>query len=373
MDRDHILQLYITNFSGNATAEEQQLIREKLRTDAAFSATWRELEQEGTALNVEDFVQRMDTQQALLNNYQRRRRRMRMQRMRMAAAAVVMVCIAMGATWYLYRSNPAHQQLNTLAVSGKVPIRLQTKNGEVITLDPSDSSHTLRISNAVISSHAGGMSYASTDTAQNSLTVPAGQQYKIVLSDGSEVSLNAATTFRFPFHFSGSSREVYLSGEAYFKIARDPQHPFIVHTASNDIDVLGTTFNINAYPGANVATSLTSGAVMVRNREATTQQLLKPGSQAQYDGNTFTVQSFEEEEVLAWLDGTCYYHHMNLLELADAASRFYGLQFTIANPQLLQQTFTGLMKRNSLEDFLSDLKITGNINYTIDQDRIILK
>ncbi|MBV7529698.1 FecR family protein [Chitinophaga sp. sic0106] len=373
MDRDSILQLYITHFSGNATPEEQQLISEKLRTDAAFSAAWRELEQEGAALNLEDFVQRMDTQQALLLNHQRRKHRVRMQYVRMVAAAAIMVSIAMGAAWYLYRNNPVHRQLNTLAVAEKVPIRLQTRNGEVITLDPSDSAHVLRIGNAVISSHAGGMSYTSADTAQNSLTVPAGQQYKIVLSDGSEVWLNAATTLKFPFHFSGGSREIYLDGEAYFKIAKDPQRPFVVHTALNDIDVLGTAFNINTYSSANVQTSLTSGRVMVHNRQHTVQQLLQPGRQALYDGNSFSVQSFDEEEVLAWLEGTCYYHSMNLRELAGVASRFYGLEFTIANQQLLQQSFTGLMKRNSLEDFLSDLKITGNISYTIHNNEITLK
>ncbi|NIG54974.1 FecR family protein [Chitinophaga sp. Cy-1792] len=372
MEQDHIFQLYIQHVSGNLLPEDEQYIATQLQQNTSFAEQWKKLVDEGNTLPVKSFFQETDPQQALQQHYRRRRKIVRMHRLRMVSAAAILLLMAFSGAWYLHQKNkPVADSIARLVVAVKAPVQLNLANGNTIALRQ-DSNHTIRVAGSVIKTNNGQLAYASADTALNTLTVPAGEHYRLLLSDGSEVWLNAATTLRFPFNFHGSTREVSVEGEAYFNIAADPSRPFIVNTASQKTEVLGTSFNINTYNDGAVQTSLVNGAVRLHSHSGQVQ-LLKPGSQAVYAGNEFTVRKFDQEDVLSWMSGITYYHSIPLQQLAPIAARFYGIAVEIENPALYTRSFTGLMERNKLEDFLSDLKVTGNINSVVHGDKIILQ
>src|SRR5690606_25037817 len=140
----------------------------------------------------------------------------------------------------------------------------------------------------------GKLDYQSSNTSLewNIISVPFKRDYKLILSDGTEVWLNSLSNLRFPFNFIGEKREVFLEGEAYFKVAKDTK-PFIVHVGETDIKVLGTSFNINS-DGTQVITSLVEGSVL--NSAGNESVLLKPGYQSIFEPLTgFKEQAFDAE------------------------------------------------------------------------------
>jgi ferric-dicitrate binding protein FerR (iron transport regulator) len=187
----------------------------------------------------------------------------------------------------------------------------------------------------------------------NTLTVPPKMDYKLRLSDGTEVWLNATSRLRFPFSFTGDKREVYLEGEAYFQVSKNDTKPFVVHTEQTDIHVLGTSFNVNAYSDGLTRTSLVSGAVIAT--AAGKEVRLKPGEEAVYSSeNGYKVVSFDDSEVLAWMKGVYVFHNTSLSEIASVIERWYGVQVVFDNKELAGKKFTGgLEKLQRLDYFLA--------------------
>ncbi|WP_431198411.1 FecR family protein [Mucilaginibacter sp. P25] len=142
-------------------------------------------------------------------------------------------------------------------------IELRLANGEHINLSDT-SKKVINMSFAHLKKGVNGLSYQ-VDNSKNeewsTLLIPSKLNYRIVLSDGTQVWLNSVSSLRFPFSFLGKTREVYLTGEAFFKVAKNAAHPFIVHTGQTDVKVLGTEFNVNTYHADEIVTSLVEGSV----------------------------------------------------------------------------------------------------------------
>jgi ferric-dicitrate binding protein FerR (iron transport regulator) len=203
--------------------------------------------------------------------------------------------------------------------------------------------------------------------------VPAGANYKIVLSDGTEVLLNAATRLRFPFRFAKAQREVYLEGEAYFKVATDAHRPFIVHTPLTRIDVLGTSFNVNSYEEGRVKTALVEGKVITRCSEGKSMEL-SPGYAAEYLAEKgFSSEKFDEDDELSWMNGLYYFHDMPVAGLAHLASRCYGIHIVIDKEKFAGRSVTGLLDRTKLSDFLNDLGTIAHIKYHYSENSLYLE
>ncbi|NSL90945.1 DUF4974 domain-containing protein [Chitinophaga sp. Mgbs1] len=353
--QEKIFQLYIQQLTGHLSEEEEAYVQRMLAEDPAFAATWAALEAEGKEMDVQGYLHRVD-EQAALQQLQQRSLRPASRKRWLAAAAVLLLLLSGG--YFFFRSTPATPPLAQI----KPPVQLLLANGRQINLDNDSAVRT--VSNATLTTGNNMLRYESADTAMNTLQVPAGASYRLMLSDGTEVWLNAATSMRFPFHFSGGSREVYVSGEAYFKVAKHPQQPFTVHTPLTNIQVLGTAFNVNTYHNGNVRTSLVEGKVITSAANGL-QTTLQPGYQSDYSAATgFAASRFDEEEVLSWINGVYYFHHMPLPELAAAASRFYGITI-VTDPQKHARTATtGIMERDKLSAFLNDLETTAQVKYS---------
>ena len=279
-----------------------------------------------------------------LTNQKRRKRIRRISTLAVAAAVIAGIVI-------LYPKQ--HQQPATgiiLEIAGEEPISLT--DGQ-------------QLAGAVtLNNNAGTLSYqAKTPSPKlNKLTVPVGMTYQMVLSDGSKVWLNSATTLEFPFTFNGNTREITIRGEAYIDVAKDEAHPFIVHTpANNEILVLGTTFNVNTYDSNAAKIALLTGAVKVKTAAGKTLQL-KPGYEAIAAANQLQTRPFDAENLLAWRQGQYYFSNADLQEVSEVITRWYGTRVVIDAP--VKKTFTGDLNRHRpLEEFLKGIHQLMDVEY----------
>ncbi len=165
--------------------------------------------------------------------------------------------------------------------------------------------------------------------ALNSITTPKGGTYSVTLPDGSTVRLNAASTITYPNRFDAHQRKILLEGEAFFDIRPAPEGnvPFVVATKGQEVTVLGTTFNIAAYPDDDAKTTLLTGSVKVEstseNRASVT---LRPGEQAVLAAGTFTKRAVALADEVAWLDNRFSFQDKTLEEVLKEVGRWYDLQ-----------------------------------------------
>ncbi|RPD40690.1 FecR family protein [Chitinophaga barathri] len=369
-EQEQIFQLYIQHLSGALTPEEEIYIETKLKEDEGFRKVWMSFSEGDRARRTEAFARDLSVDGALAEIISRRTSRGGVRRMWYAAAAVVAGLAITGGVLLWQGQNPSGQtaQLPELPSS---TVNLVLANGQTITLN-GDSTQTISLQQATLQSSNGTLAYQSTDTSSSTLRVPAGGSYKMVLADGTTVWLNASSSLRFPFSFNGPTRDVYVEGEAFFKVAKDAEHPFIVHTPQTAVRVLGTSFNVNTYQPGSERTSLVEGSVQLQSRDGR-QLTLRPGLQADYSGKGFNTTAFDEEEVTAWMSGVYYFHQMPLAELTSAASRFYGIRFQAEGERFATVAITGLMDRARLQEFLNDLKTTAGAEIHIENQTVYLK
>ncbi|HEY9262404.1 FecR family protein [Chitinophaga sp.] len=374
---EKIFELYIQRLSGTLSAEEESYVQEQLAQDPAFKAQWDLLVKEDESMNAGGYLQTIDSDTALHAIKEERKEQtpakvVSIKKFLIAAAMILLLGSSLLVFFFQNKTTTVYYSASAVQQQQKKAIRLVMNHGEAIELSK-DSTKTIALNNATLNTGNGGLQYTSSDTVQNTLDVPAGENYKLTLSDGTEVWLNAATRLRFPFHFGPSTREVYVEGEAYFNVAKDAQRPFVVRTALNSVQVLGTAFNINTYQAGSVKTSLVSGSVIAHGK-GNEKQTLQPGIQADYGaGKGFKTSHFDEEEVSSWRNGVYYYHRMPLVSLIEEATRFYGMRFVIDKDKFAGKSVTGLMDRNRLDDFLSDLKTTAQVEYQVSGSEIILR
>lgn len=274
----------------------------------------------------------------------RRRRLFR----RMAGVAAVLALLVGTGVWM--REQRGEEQFYSLKVQ---EVQLELGDGEKIALPSGMKDLPLAVSgvNAVCDSnrltYRAGISPAKDETVvYNRLIVPVGAEYRLVLSDGTRVFMNAASELRYPAVFPQGKREVYLKGEAYFEVSRDTSSRFTVKTADMDIEVLGTSFNVNAYTeGSSTMATLISGKVraVCGGREYD----LQPGYQISSDRETGEVNVKEVNTLLytAWKDGYYYFEAQHLEDIMQMVSRWYGFRVVFQEPKLKELEFSGRLQR----------------------------
>ncbi len=179
---------------------------------------------------------------------------------------------------------------------------------------------------------------ATQERQMNTLIVPRGGFYSIVLADGSSVKLNAESQLTYPVLFSAEERVVYLKGEAYFEVSANPEKPFRVICDRREVTVTGTKFNVSAYPEECMYTTLAEGVVAVSN--GTEQQVLKPGEQAIVSDGKIQVRPVDVVLYMAWIDGKFMFDNARLEDIVKTLSRWYNVEFEFADSSLKELTFT---------------------------------
>lgn len=185
---------------------------------------------------------------------------------------------------------------------------------------------------------------------QNQIKVPRGSEYSIVLADGTKVRMNADSHLDFPIMF-GEVRNVTLRGEAYFDVTHDKTRPFIIKVGNHAIHVLGTVFNVMAYPNEAVCITLVSGKIKVI--APTGEYFLSAGEQ--YTSRTASVAKVETDAYTSWTNGEMEFDAMPLPELLTKLSRWYNVDLKLASQELETRKFTGVIFRNKPLKFALDI------------------
>lgn len=198
-------------------------------------------------------------------------------------------------------------------------------------------------------------------------SVPLGSRSKVTLADGTMVSLNSGSELKYSSDFSAENREVQLTGEGFFEVKSDPQHPFVVKTADFDVKVTGTRFNLCTYSENSYATTtLAEGSIEV-SMPATSQNFkIKPGEKFELDRKTrkYTLGTADVESEIAWKDGEFIFRNIPFPELVKRLERWYDVKLNYTDEGLQKYAYTGRFKnQETIWQVLDALKLTSPIDY----------
>lgn len=204
-----------------------------------------------------------------------------------------------------------------------------------------------------------------------------GKQLQVWLPDSSRVTLNAGSTLRYPEHFEENKRQVYLSGEAFFEIRHNEASPFSVHTPLLKVSVLGTSFNVQAYPeDGHIAVAVKTGKVKVgSDRYKEISNILVPGQQVLYRkaDRKMRLGSLDTSAVGQWRSHRISLDDVALEQILKVIERTYDVQFDTDNPDLLRKKYSVTFYDMQLKDVLDKLAYLGALEYSRKGNRIILK
>lgn len=297
-----------------------------------------------------------------------------------AAAASILVLLSV--TLFLLNQGPAKHTFAakaSLILPGSNKAILTLANGKRITLDDAASGEIAQQAGFTITKTADGQIIYTTipgkgqsanqtnSNAQNTISTPKGGQYQVILPDGTRVWLNAASSLSYPALFTGKERLVSLSGEAYFEVSKNKEMPFRVRSGAQTVEVLGTHFNINAYPDeASLRTTLLEGSVKVSS--GTNTSLIAPGQQAMVsrsdDGNILTKRINTEKEI-AWKNGVFSFENDDVRSIMRQIARWYDLD-VVYTGNLSDEKYKGEIPRNSnLAEVIQILEL-NNVHFDLE-------
>ena len=208
------------------------------------------------------------------------------------------------------------------------------------------------------------------------LSTPRGKDYQVTLSDGTSVWLNADSRLEFPESFVGKERRVRLQGEAYFEVAKDAEHPFIVETDYFSTTVLGTTFNLSAYAGQSANVVLIEGSVSVRANGQTESVQITPGTQATLDErrSSFSVSEVDTYPYTQWREGFFYFDDATLYEVMQALGRWYNVNIAFDDPAKMNVRLHFVAKRgNDVAEAVRNLDALDVVDAAFEEGVITIK
>jgi transmembrane sensor len=207
----------------------------------------------------------------------------------------------------------------------------------------------------------------------NTIIVPAGQRINLILSDNTNLWLNANTEFRYPTEFSKKNRTVYLDGEAYFEVSKDENKPFIVKTSKGDVHVTGTSFNVEAYSKfENFETSLFEGSVDIYIKDNKSVTLF-PNELGILENNQFLIKNITDNDHYLWKDGLISFRNKGIEEILISLEKYFDIEIQINTSNLPQHTYTGKFRHSDgVEYALRVLQKSINFYYSRDVDSGII-
>ena len=261
---------------------------------------------------------------------------------------------------------------------GSFKAKLTLADGSTIVLDSAVLGELTKQGNAIILHEEGQIVYnkveGNSPMVYNTVSTSRGENYSLKLADGTTVYLNSASTVKFPVDFSGIERRIEITGEVYFKVAKNADQPFIVSVNGMAVEALGTEFNINAYSDESVIkTTLIEGLVEVSVEGNSFTEKLKPGQQAELSGTTLSVvKDVNIEEVIAWKEGFFHFESADLQSIMRQFSRWYDVEVQYEDVVSEERFFVIMNRKSTLSSVLNALQ-TNDIDFRIEENRIIVK
>ena len=204
-------------------------------------------------------------------------------------------------------------------------------------------------------------------------TTLAGNKQTITLKDGSIVHLNASSILEVPSEFTETTRTVTLIGEAYFEVVKDSIHPFIIETKNSITTVLGTKFNLSAFPNQKTILTLNEGKVsfMDKSKLVENELILLPNQQGVLVRDTLKMNTVNAKFYNSWLESNLFFND-DLQSVFNVIQRTYDVKITSNNQELLSRNYRGYHEKSSLEDVLRELSFVMKFNYEINGNTIII-
>lgn len=221
-------------------------------------------------------------------------------------------------------------------------------------------------------------SQKSSETTFNTLRVPYGDTFELVLTDGTEIVLNAGSEIKYPTAFSlEGHREVYLTGEAYFHVSKDTERPFIVHTKKLNVRVLGTRFTVTAYKNDRETSAvLASGKIAATPANISygkgQTQVIAPGERVSLKEEGMSVHTVNIEKYMAWVEGRLLFTDDPFPVIARKLERYYGIKIINQCDLLKNTSFTGSFVQKNLRDILKTFQIHSSFSYEIKEGKVII-
>lgn len=353
------------------TEEERELVRTFLALKASMGKKKESFDTLHALSKVKERIALKKVAEQQANVVRLRRKRW------LYAAAVLLPVIIVSAIWLgkLQKMDTAGKPVLAIAPAS---VKLTLGNGNKIEL--SDSKSVAGSNGAAIAQVQNGtLAYnAQATTAedkakQNLLEVPRGRKYNLVLSDGTKVWLNAESSLSYPVGFSGNTREVTLTGEAYFEVTHDATKPFIVHTAETAVQVLGTSFDVSAYKTEATIATLVEGKVKVNAGK--TEVILQPGEQSvkEKGSDVLNKRVVDTDEFVAWKNDRLLFKNASLLNITERLGRVYNYNFVFENEALKNAHCTiSLVQTADISSILEHLAKARIINYSIKGNEVYM-
>ncbi|SHF98728.1 FecR family protein [Flavobacterium defluvii] len=298
-------------------------------------------------------------------------------------AASVVVLLGIGFFYKQHVSNKVVEQKFDFKSSDIV---LQLENGETQILSEHNSAQIKDSKGNIVGNQSGDkIAYESSldpeKLVYNTIKIPYGKKFRLQLSDGTMVHLNAGTTLKYPVKFiAGENRQVFLDGEAFFDVAKDKKHPFIVNADELNVRVLGTHFNVSNYPeDAATDVVLVEGSVgMYQSNEefdALKNTILKPGFKGSFNKENakISTKAVITDIYTSWIDGGLTFRNMTFKNIITKLERRYNVTIVNKNEKLANEKFNASFKDESIDKVMSYFNDIHGINYTIKNDQILIK
>ena len=309
----------------------------------------------------------------LQKKYQQRRKRRFLINMARVAAVALPFVIAL--VLYVGLNREEEQMVRPSLASNILPgtskAVLTVANGQMIPLGKEATDSTIITDGTQISASGSGVTYASgvesESVVYNKLEIPRGGEFCLTLSDGTRVWLNSETSIQYPVAFGAKERRVFVQGEAYFEVAKDAKKPFTVQFMSSSVTVLGTSFNIRAYPEEKRSqTTLAEGSVRIYSPGSS--MLLKPGEQAEVSAlsGEMVKQEVEVKNFTSWKDGRFVFEQQPLEDIMRTLERWYDIRVIFKDEGAKRISLSGNMKRyGDFSQVMKMLQMTGDVRFEL--------
>lgn len=374
----HLLQKY---FSGTIMPDEQCLLDSWMKEKEEHKQLFERLRKDTRFAEEYGIFREVDTTRAWetfrVKNGLGRQRRMTTW---IKYAAVITLPLLVAGVWLLYprggeQSIPVAQ--NTRIVKREASPVLEVVGGGKVILEKEKDKMIEAGRGVEVQQSSGMLVYSDSVVPEyvdtNVLRIPKGGEFKLQLADGTQVYLNSATDLRYPVAFTGSERRVYLKGEAYFEVAKDAEHPFIVVTDDVQVRVYGTSFNVNTLGADGVRTVLVEGKVGIRGQDSNREYVLKPNELAFYDRNSrdMKIETVDPDLYTLWRKGIFVFERETLENIMNTLSLWYDMEVFFQSESAKKLHFSGHMKRyEQIEDILHAITDATGVVFTINDKTV---
>ena len=307
-------------------------------------------------------------------------KRILMKSLKWAAAAVVFIVFSFAA--YLSLQKKKEHVFATDVAPGKNKAILTLADGKKISLSDAMNGDIAKEAGFSITKTADGQlvynvagSENVNDSRLNTISTPNGGEWQIQLPDGSMVWLNAASSIQYSLNIgTAKQRVVKLDGEAYFEVAKNATHPFIVETDKQSVEVLGTHFNINSYKDERVTkTTLLEGSVRVSHNITNESEVLKPGEQSFVSVSGMDIKEVNVDEAIAWKNGYFMFNNERQESILRKVARWYNVEIEYADADAKEVMYYGTVSRfEKISKVLRKFEQTGEVRFDIKGNKVIV-